>query len=279
MVLENLTGFDDLRRHWRRVFVFGFFVNTVSLVAASAIFEPASGLVALFLVSAAAFPLINKMFESEENMDAGGREGFFQRHAEVLKIYSAFFFGVLLSTSIAYFAMDSTHANNTFSFQLSALKNSAINDRTTGAAFSTDTFNAVLVNNIRVAGVSFLLSVVFGAAAVFIITWNASVIAVFIGVLTKAAAAPFFSFGIIAAPLAFLYGFIMAAGSIILHGIPEIMSYFVAALAGGIISVGLERENFGSPRFMKVAKDGIALFALAVLLIFIAASIEAYQTV
>ncbi|MBI4167832.1 MAG: stage II sporulation protein M [Candidatus Aenigmarchaeota archaeon] len=276
MVLENLAGFEGLRQHWRRIFVFGFFVNTVSLVVASVIFEPASGLVSLFLVSAVAFPLVNKMFESEENLDVSGGEGFFQRHAEILKIYSAFFFGVLLSTAIAYFAMDTAHANNTFNFQLSALKNSAISDRATGATFSTSTFNAVLANNIKVAVVSFLLSIIFGAAAVFIITWNASVIAVFIGILTKAAATPFIGFGILAAPLAFLYGFITAVGSIALHGTPEIMSYFVAALAGGIISVGLEREKISSPRFRKVAKDGITLFALAILLIFIAASIEAY---
>ncbi len=279
MVLEKLAGFDDLRQHWRRIFVFGFFVNTVSLVAASVIFEPAAGLVALFLVSAAAFPLINKMFESEEMLDVSGGEGFVQRHAEILKIYSAFFFGVLLSTSVAYFAMDAAHANSVFNFQLSALKNSAVSDRATGAAFSTNTFNAILANNIKVATMSFLLSIIFGAAAVFVITWNASVIAVFIGILTKAAAAPFFNFGIAAAPLAFVYGFITASGSIALHGIPEIMSYFVAALAGGIISVGLEREKINSPRFGKVAKDGITLFALAIFLIFVAASMEAYQVV
>lgn len=276
MVLENLADLRRLKKHWYGVFVFGVFVNTASLISASVIFEPAAGLVSLFLVSAAAFPLINKIFEVEEMLDVYGSPSFFERHAEILKIYSGFFFGVLISTSAAYFAMDQERANNTFSFQLSALKASSISDRTTGAALSTQTFNEILFNNIKVATVSFVLSIIFGAAAVFIVAWNASVIAIFIGILAKAAAAPFFGYGIVAAPLAFFYGLLTASGAIALHGIPEIMSYFVAGLAGGIISMGLEKEKINSGRFYRVAKDGILLFALALLLIFVAAAIEAY---
>ena len=275
MVLENLTDLQRLKKHWYRVFAFGFFVNTVALISASVIFEPAAGLVSLFLVSAAAFPLINKMFEAEEMMDVYGGSDFFGRHAEILKIYSGFFVGVLISTSAVYFAMDQERANSMFSFQLSALKTSSISDRTTGAALSAETFNEILFNNIKVATVSFLLSIIFGAAAVFVVTWNASVIAVFVGILAKAAT-PLFGYGVIAAPLAFLYGLLTASGAIAFHGIPEIMSYFVAGLAGGIISTGLEKEKINSGGFRRVAKDGILLFFVAILLIFVAAAIEAY---
>ncbi len=276
MVLENLTDFESSKNHWDRVFAFGFFVNTVSLVVASIIFEPAAGLVSLFLVSAAAFPLISKIFEAEETVDVSGGVRFFERHGKMLKIYSGFFMGVLLSTSVSYFSMDQQHANDVFNFQLSALKSSHIGDRTTGAAFDPSTFDVILANNLRVAFVSFAVSMLFGAAAVFIITWNASVIAVFAGILAKASAAPLANYGIVASPLAFLYGLLSAAGSISLHGIPEIMSYFVAGLAGGIISTGLEKEKINSTNFKKVAADGTVLFAVAVLMIFAAAAIESY---
>ncbi|MBI3413305.1 MAG: stage II sporulation protein M [Candidatus Aenigmarchaeota archaeon] len=275
MVLENIADFELIKKNWSRVFVFGFFVNTVSTITASIIFEPAAGLVALFLVSAAAFPLMNRMFEEEEAMDVYGQPSFFARHAKILKIYSGFFLGVLLSTSLAYFAMDAAHANNTYRFQLSALRSASINDRATGAALEPQTFDKILLNNMRVAAISFLLSVIFGAAAVFIVSWNASVIAVFIGILAKAAAAPF-GFGVLSAPGAFFYGLFSAAGTIALHGIPEVMSYFVAGLAGGIISVGLSKEKINTDRFYRVAKDGATLFSLAILLIFVAAAIEAY---
>ncbi|MBI2085037.1 MAG: stage II sporulation protein M [Candidatus Aenigmarchaeota archaeon] len=276
MVLENLTDFESSKNHWGRVFAFGFFVNTVSLVVASIIFEPAAGLVALFLVSAAAFPLMSKIFEAEETIDVSGGGHFLERHGKMLKIYSGFFMGVLLSTSISYFSMDQAHANDVFSFQLSALKSSHIGDRTTGAAFDASTFNVILVNNLRVAFISFAVSMLFGAAAVFIVTWNASVIAVFAGILAKASAMPLAGYGVVASPLAFLFGLFSATGSIALHGIPEIMSYFVAGLAGGIISTGIEKEKLNSERFRKVAKDGVILFTIAILMIFVAAAIESY---
>ncbi len=276
MVLENLADFESSKKHWGRVFAFGFFVNTVALVVASVIFEPAAGLVALFLVSASAFPLISKMFETEENVDVSGGSPFFERHGKTLKIYSGFFVGVFLSTAVAYFAMEQTNANNTFSFQLSALKNSQIGDRTTGAAFDPAAFDVIVINNLRVAFVSFLVSLMFGAAAVFIITWNASVIAVFAGILAKASAIPLEGYGVLASPVAFLYGLVSATGLIALHGIPEMMSYFVAGLAGGIISVGIEKEKLNSGSFKKVARDGATLFALAIMMIFVAAAIEAY---
>ncbi|MBI4176932.1 MAG: stage II sporulation protein M [Candidatus Aenigmarchaeota archaeon] len=277
MVLERLTDYQLMRKSWRRVFSFGFFVNVVSLVAAGSVFEPAAGLVSLFFVSAVAFPLVNKMFEVEESVDVNGGTDFFGRHTEVLKIYSSFFAGVLLSTTAVYFSMDQTSANAVFGFQLSALKSSAIADRVTGASFSPEIFDAVLGNNLKVAAVSFLLSVIFGAAAVFVIAWNASVIAVFVGILTKSSVVAFSGLGLAAAPVAFFYGLATSVGTIALHGVPEIMSYFVAALAGGIISVGMEKEKLNSGRFGRVVKDGALLFALAVLLIFVAAAVESYS--
>jgi len=276
MVLENLTNFQLAKEHWSRAVMFGFFVNIISFTVATVIFEPAAGLVALFLTSAAAFPIVNKSFEVEEGLDVYGHGGFFKRHADVLKIYSGLFLGILLSTSMIYFVSDTGKTADIFQFQLSALESTSIKDRATGSAISGEVFNTILTNNIKVAFVSFLLSVVFGAAAIFIITWNASVIAVFVGMVAKASTGVFSSFGTIGTPLAFLYGIIAATGSIALHGIPEIFSYFISALAGGIISVGLLREEINSERFRRVLKDGVMLMTVAVLMIFVAAAIEAY---
>ncbi len=276
MVLESLIDFSVVGKDWGRTLVFGFFVSTVSLVTAGIIFPPAPGLVALFLTSAAAFPLISRVYETEEDLDVYSAAGFLERHAGVLKTYSGFFVGVLLATSMAYFAVDQERAADVFRFQLSALGSAEINGRATGSVAGQTTFNTILTNNLRVAIISFLVSVVFGAASVFIISWNASVIAVFIGVLAKTGAENFASYGIFGAPLAFAFGFVSGTGSIALHGIPEIMSYFVAGLAGGVISVGITKEKLSSARFRKVFKDGILLLAAAVAMIFVAAAIEAY---
>ncbi len=276
MVLENLTDFSVVGKNWGKTLVFGFLVSTVSLVTAGIIFPPAIGLVALFLTSAAAFPLINKAYETEEDLDVYSAAGFLERHTGVLKIYSGFFFGVLLATSVVYFAVDQERAADIFRFQLSALNSVEISGRATGSPAGQGAFNTILVNNLRVALVSFLISVIFGAASVFIISWNASVIAVFVGILAKASTASFASYGVFSAPLTFAVGFVSGVGSIAVHGIPEIMSYFVAGLAGGVISVGITKEKLSSARFMKVFKDGILLLVAAVFMIFVAAAIEVY---
>ncbi len=276
MVLENLTDFRPGKNHLAAVILFGFLANTASVITATIIFDPAASLVSLFLVSAMAFPLISKAFETEEGLDVYGSPHFIERHADVLKIYSGFFIGVMISTSMFYFALDQPRADELFRFQLSALGSAEIGDRATGQAVGGAVFNGILVNNTKVAIISFLVSVVFGAAAVFVITWNASVIAVFVGMLAKTSVASFSSLGLLGTPIAFFYGLTVGVGSIALHGIPEIMSYFVAALAGGLISVGLSREKLNSARFRKVAEDGIILLALALFMIFVAAAIESY---
>ena len=276
MVLENLANFRLTKEHWTVAVGFGFFVNLVSFIIAAIIFEPAAGLVALFLTSAAVFPLVNKSFEVEESRDVYGHNSFFTRHSDALKVYAGLFLGVLLSTSLVYFIYGADKTPEIFQFQLAALESTGIQDRATGAAIGGEVFNKIFVNNIRVAMVSFFLSIIFGAAAIFVITWNASVIAVFVGMIAKSNAGIFSTLGAIGTPLAFVYGLFTGIGSIAFHGIPEIASYFISALAGGIISVGLIRENINSDRFRKVLKDGVLLMVMSVLLLFVAASIEAY---
>jgi len=75
--------------------------------------------------------------------------------------------------------------------------------------------------------------------------------------------------------LAYILGVPVGLGSIALHGIPEIAAYFVAALAGGMLSVGILREKLKG-HFEKIFIDAIIFLALAEVLIILAAFIEAY---
>jgi len=116
----------------------------------------------------------------------------------------------------------------------------------------------------------FILSTIFGAGAIFILTWNASVIAVYVG------------FGInsfirdgVSPEIAYLLGVPAGLGSIALHGVPEIGAYFVAALAGGMLSVGIIREKFKG-HFEKIFIDSVIFLGIAEVLIIIAAFLEAY---
>ena len=79
-------------------------------------------------------------------------------------------------------------------------------------------------------------------------------------------------------PLAAFYGFFTSFPSgilsIAIHGIPEIAAYFLAGIAGGILSIGIRKNNNDG----RIIKDSLALFGLSVALLIAAAFLEVWVT-
>ena len=92
--------------------------------------------------------------------------------------------------------------------------------------------------------------------------WNATVIASAIGIFTnyKLAQIP------------------MGLVRYMIHGIPEIGAYFVAALAGGILGTGVMRNGIKDKRFYHVLENVIILLFLAVIILIVSAVVEVYVT-
>jgi len=63
-----------------------------------------------------------------------------------------------------------------------------------------------------------------------------------------------------------------------IHGVPEILAYIIAGLAGGIISVAVIRHDFGTKNFERIILDASDLILIAVFVLFIAAGLEVYVT-
>jgi uncharacterized membrane protein SpoIIM required for sporulation len=124
------------------------------------------------------------------------------------------------------------------------------------------TFLAILENNIYVMILTLLFSLIFGAGAIFILAWNASVIAAAIGIFTR--------YNIKDIP----FGLVRY----MIHGIPEIGAYFVAALAGGMFGFGVLKNGFRSKMFLRVLENVVLLLVIAIVLLIIAAGIEVYFT-
>ena len=132
----------------------------------------------------------------------------------------------------------------------------------TGAVTKQTRFLSIVENNVYVMIFTLLFSLIFGAGAIFILVWNASVIAAAIGIFTK--------YKLIELPLGiFRY---------MLHGGFEIAAYFITALAGGIFGVGALRHGFKDPKFMRVVENVIILLFMAILILLLAAVIEVYIT-
>ena len=116
--------------------------------------------------------------------------------------------------------------------------------------------------------VIFATSFFLGEAGIFLITWNASVWGTIFGLFAKN-----YALHVSQNPA---YAFFLVMGIVITHTILEAFAYISAANAGGIISRGLVSERFGSPKFQRVLSGTIITLLFAIVVLFIAVSVETY---
>ncbi|MBI2971149.1 MAG: stage II sporulation protein M [Candidatus Aenigmarchaeota archaeon] len=267
MVLESLLNPRSAAGKQLDILVVSVMYTFIALFFAYQLFPQESSLLTISMVTIVFVPFFQKLFEEDEaveNSCAKPAGNLLVRHKETMLAFSAFFLGVVVATSFAYIFFPSH--SSAFSLQSQTLRSI-----TSGGVTEAGGFAKYFINNSQVMVLVFILSVVFGAGAIFILAWNASVIGVFAGTLVQSLATK----GIPPAA-AFVYGLPVSLSSIALHGVPEIMAYFVAGLAGGILSVGIIRENIHSNEFRLVLKDAVKLLLVAEFLIVFAAWLEAF---
>jgi uncharacterized membrane protein SpoIIM required for sporulation len=189
----------------------------------------------------------------DENLMKSKKDlNFFHRHEDILKIYTAFFCGMIFSFSILYVIIPESFSQKIFNDQINQIN--AIR----GNVASPSTFFKIVTNNVSVLLLSFLFSFLFGAGAVFILSWNASVLATAIGSLAK-------EFGGVK-------GLPMAVIPFFPHGTLEILAYFIGGIAGGLVSVAITRRK--SLGFWFVVKDSLKLMVVSIILLIFAGLIE-----
>lgn len=132
----------------------------------------------------------------------------------------------------------------------------------TGAATKEMRLLSIIENNVYVMIFTLIFSLIFGAGAIFILAWNASVIAAAIGIFTQYE----------------LSGIPLGVARYMIHGFPEIAAYFITALAGGIFGVGAIKNGVKSPKFLRIAENTIILLFIAIVILIAAAVIEVYFT-
>lgn len=132
----------------------------------------------------------------------------------------------------------------------------------TGAVTKTDRLISIFINNVYVMIFTLLFSLIFGAGAIFVLAWNASVIAAAIGVFTR--------YNLMEIPI--------GVGRYMIHGVPEIAAYFITALAGGIFGVGFLRHGMRDQKMLKIIENVVILLFIALVFLVVAAIVEVYVT-
>ncbi|HLD85374.1 MAG TPA: stage II sporulation protein M [archaeon] len=271
MVLESLLNPKNAEDKPWHVFFISFLYTFIGVFFAYQLFPTQASTLSVAIITIIFIPFFQKLFDYEEEKDRIAVEkmkklNMFARHEKAISVFGAFFMGVVVAMTFIFIFMPSL---NVFTLQAQTIE--GFSSAVTGNATDTGAFMKFFLNNTGVMVLVFIMSLMVGAGAIFILAWNASVIAVYVGLIVKS----FVNNGMNTAT-AYLYGVPVGLGSIALHGIPEIAAYFVAGIAGGILGVGIIRERLGSEEFNIVFKDAIVFMAIAEALVVGAALIEAF---
>lgn len=264
MALEDVLKNSVVSNKIVVAFFLGALYSIVGIFTAKMIFGSNPDMMAVAFVAILLIPAINKALKAEERMEAEGEKlslkRLWQEHKDILIIYTALFMGIFLS-----FLFFTAFSQQTSIFGLfkAQLKVAGI----TGHAINSGFFSSVLANNMKVLIACLILSLIYGAGSILFITWNASVWGVVFGYSIKQGAitqgqSPFITFLMVMLP-------------VFPHLITEAMSYFSAAVAGGVMSKAATKESWFSDRFNHVATDSLILFGMAILFVIIGAALEA----
>ncbi len=280
-MLETLINPKKVEKGPWKMFFIGLIYASLSLLLVHWFFSEdpnlskASGMLVVLFCIMFSFPFMYFIIKREEKEDeqVEGIFSIWQAHKDAIYAFMWLFFGFVVAYSFWNIILQDANLLN-FQIQTYCQINSPgdvmgcveqyssgkIN--LTGASISGIRFLSIIENNVYVMIFTLIFSLIFGAGALFILVWNASVIAAAIGIFTK--------YNLSEIPL--------GIARYAIHGLPEIAAYFITALAGGIFGVGLIRHGIKDKKFLKVLENVIILIFLALLILVIAALIEVYIT-
>lgn len=259
MVLESLFTAKKIESRPLDMLALSILVSLASVLLAYFIFPEYAGVVFPLLITVGMTPVFYRIFiyEEKEEVLEEGKEGFARRHGEIVLIFSLFFIGVFISVFLVTLALPEEFSS-IIKPQLDAVSAAK---SATGAALSREILNTIILNNLKVIAFAFAASLVFGVGSIWILAWNASVLAVYLAdLLRREMFSQFAASSLGLAP----------------HAPLEFASFFLAGIAGGFISAAVVRERKNMKALLHVLKESLLLFALSIIVMAAAAALEVY---
>ena len=266
-MFESLLTFREVQEKPWKVFIWAIVLASIAILISAQIsyrvsiagqWFNLSGLFAVMFVIIPSAYFMTLIIKKEERMEEDAickfhQCSFWEKHGMYILTMLLYFAGLTLAFSVWAYILPGDF------FQVQTSKINQIQG-VSGALTQGDfgSFIRILSNNMQVLAFSFLFSLFFGAGAVFIVAWNASILGVYIRQLSRhVLEIPWWS-------MFFLP-----------HGIFEIGGYLCAGLAGGIISAAVLRKN-SSKVLRIIIMDSAKIIMLGAAMILIGAAIEVY---
>ena len=274
--MESIIDASSARKNPLKIFALSFVFVTLAVFATLFLHtQEASFLFVLFVV-VPSVPFVLNLFCFEESefskrphRVAGSRT--LARHLPTIIVLLAYFVGITAGFTFWFLVLPDSDVGSLYSLQTSELQSvrAQFQGRLVDAPteFNVGAFDLLFMHNLQVLLIVMVLSLLYGAGAVFVLVWNASVIAVFIGSVIDLA--------VLHDPMGGLVsGLGYGVFGILPHGIFELLAYLTTALSGGIISQAVVNKSYKHPLFVQLVYDSAKLFAWAIVFLAIGALIE-----
>ncbi|MCA9487682.1 MAG: stage II sporulation protein M [Nanoarchaeota archaeon] len=284
-MLESLVNPKRLVKGSWKMFFIGLLYGSLSLLlvkvffSGDAVLSKFSGLIVVTFCVMFSLPFIYYIIKKEEkeDEDVEGLLHVWHVHREAIFAFIWLFIGFviafafwnavlqdsnLLNAQIETYCMINSPTSIENCVQQYSFEENGASAATAAALSNSTRLLSIIENNIYVMIFTLIFSLIFGAGAIFILAWNASVIAGAIGIFTK--------YSLARIPLGFF--------RYMIHGIPEIAAYFITALAGGILGVGFARNDFRTKKFVRVLENVMILLFVSLVILILAGLLEVYLT-
>ncbi|MDD5148317.1 MAG: stage II sporulation protein M [Candidatus ainarchaeum sp.] len=288
MVLETLFSAKSVHRHPLLMMLHAIILSSVAMFIAYYMFKESASMLGIAFFTIGLIPVMENLLKHEEKREAkhpGFAPTFLARHFNVLQAFAWIFIGLIISYAFWYSVLPVEMKTAVFSSQEASLGQiNQLKSSLSGAGMATARegcgkdmvcwFEVIALNNSSVLVLAIILSLVFGAGAIFLIAWNASIIGVVVGKDVLALAASYSQFGLFKGIIAFGHGLFNALG-LIPHGLFEASGYFIGAIAGAIIGIMVTKRHYYAHEADTIIKDTVLLIGISFACIIIGAAIEA----
>ena len=281
-MLESLINPKNAEKGPWKMFFVGLVYASLSLLLVHFLFSSdpvlaeASGMMVVLFCVMFSLPFMYYMIKNEESQDEETTSliDVWKVHSDAISGFMWLFLGFIIAFSFWYIILQNPNLLNVQIETYCNINNPGnIEDCVAefsfaGHAISSNTLSngskliSIMGNNFGVMVFTLIFSLIFGAGAIFVLAWNASVISAAVGI--------FANYNVSEIPMGIL--------RYMIHGFPEIAAYFITALAGGMFGVEIIKNGVGSTKFMKVLANVIFLVLIAILILVIAAFMEVYLT-
>lgn len=288
MVLESIVTPSKMEKTPKGMLFVGFTYSTVGLLLAYWIFGSYSSLSSVFITSMPLVVIMYKVLRLEERKDEEfciyerygrplKRTFLIKQHGYALSMFMFLFIGMVMAYSMWSTILPENMIERLFSTQIETIEVINPNIPTADFVDPNNLLTDILYNNFKVLMFCILFSFLYGSGAIFILTWNASVLGVAVGSIIRNSLVNYTHLD----RSSFLYNYLgsfSVSFSFAIHGIPEIAAYFLGSLGGGIISIAVVNHRLESPEFRSIIIDSIDLILLSLAILLLAGITEVYIT-